>query len=109
VNKVGVEITNQVDIIGINKESGICTLTIVDSLEWSDENDHLLLLQEKINTYLSFIESSEVYSSYSPAKDKDFEINIRFQNSIPGSCERFLQQASQIVSDAGFALTYSIG
>jgi hypothetical protein len=106
---VGVEKTNQVDIIGINKETGICTLTIVDSLEWSDEDEHLLLLQEKINTYLSFIESGEIYSTYSPSIDKNFEISIRFKNSYPENCERFLIQASQIISDAGFVLNYSIG
>jgi hypothetical protein len=42
---MGVENTNQVDIIGINKETGICTQTIVDSLEWTDEYEHLVIIQ----------------------------------------------------------------
>lgn len=105
---MGVENTNQVDIIRVNNKTGICTLTIVDSLEWNDENEHLLLLQEKINTYLSFIESGEIYTTYAPSKGKKFEINIRFKNSITEKCVLFLEQASQIVSDAGFVLNHSI-
>jgi hypothetical protein len=108
VNSVGVENTKQVDIIGISKETGICTLTIVDSLEWCDENEHLLLLQEKINRYLSFIESGEIYTTYITSKGKDFEIIIRFKNSVPERWKSFLEQASQIVSDAGFVLNFSI-
>jgi hypothetical protein len=109
---MGVENTNQVDIIGINKETGICTLTIVDSLEWTDEYEHLVILQEKLNTYLSFKESGEIYKTYTPSEGKegkDFEINIRFMNPISPDCEHFLQHASKIVSDAGFTLTYSVG
>jgi hypothetical protein len=106
---MGVENTNQVDIIGINKETGICTLTIVDSLDWTDKYEHLVILQEKINTYLSFIESGEIYKSYTPSEGKDFEINIRFMNPISPDCEHFLQHASQIISNAGFTLIYSEG
>jgi hypothetical protein len=108
VNNVGVENTNQVDIIGINKKTGICTLTIVDSLDWNNEYEHLLLLQEKINTYLRFIESGEILTSYPPSKGKDFEINIHFKNPIRANCEKFLQYASQLVFDAGYMLTYLI-
>ena len=76
VNIMGVQNTNEVDIIGINKETGICTLTIIDSLDWRNEEEHLLLLQEKINVYLSFIESGEIYTTYTPSKGRKFEIKI---------------------------------
>lgn len=104
---MGVE--NTVDFIGIKNESSICTHTIVDSLEWNNEYEHLLLLQEKINSYLSFIEFGEIYITYLPSKDKVFELNIRFKNPITKNCEQFIQHASHIVSDAGFVLFYSIG
>lgn len=109
MNIMGVQNTNEVDIIGINKETGICTLTIIDSLDWRNEEEHLLLLQGKINVYLSFIESGEIYTTYTPSKGKKFEIKICFKESIPDSCILFLQQASKIIADAGFFLTYSVG
>ena len=44
-----------VDWLGIEKGTGNVVLTVVDDLDWSDENGHLLALQEKLNTYLAFI------------------------------------------------------
>lgn len=99
---------NNIDVIAINIESGKCILSIIDSLEWKDENEHLLLLQEKINVYLSFIESGEIYDSYPPSKNREFEINIIFKENIPITCEKFLFYTSKIISDAGFALTHLV-
>lgn len=47
---MSIEDQDSVDVIGVN-ESGIVVLTISDHLKWDD--DHLYLLQEKINTYLA--------------------------------------------------------
>lgn len=48
---------NMVDIIGVDPSKGIATLVITDHLEWtSPVGEHLLLLQEKINCYLRFLE-----------------------------------------------------
>ena len=35
-------------------------LTITDHLEWDIENEHLLILQDKINAYLGAIEDGEL-------------------------------------------------
>lgn len=42
-------------------------------------------------------------------KEKKFEIKIYFKESILDSCILFLQQASQIIADTGFFLTYPVG
>lgn len=53
--------TGVVDWLGIEKVTGHVSLSVVDDLDWSDEQNHLLLLQEELNTYLAFIESGEVF------------------------------------------------
>ncbi len=46
-----------VDIVGVDPDKGIARLVITDHLEWTDPlGEHLLLLQEKINGYLRFLE-----------------------------------------------------
>jgi hypothetical protein len=100
---------NEVDAIGIDKETGFVTLAIFDSLNWEDEESHLMLLQEKLNVYLSFIESGEIYSVYEKAKGREIEISIHFKHDIPYRCKEFLDKASIIISDAGFHLKYKIG
>lgn len=73
---MSVENTQIIDLIGIDNSSDECVLTISDHLEWSLENNHILLLQEKINTYLSFIESGEILDSYPQAKNKAIRIEL---------------------------------
>ncbi|MGO8134287.1 DUF6572 domain-containing protein, partial [Rhizobium ruizarguesonis] len=52
--------TNVIDAIGVDKATGELVLTITDHLEWKgSDSEHLLLLQEKLNTYLGFVESGE--------------------------------------------------
>lgn len=106
---MAVQNTSEVDAIGIDNITGNVTLAIFDSLDWGDEDEHLLLLQEKLNVYLSFIESGEVYSVYEQANGRNFKIKIHFKNNIPQSCKEFLNTVTEIISEAGFYLTYKIG
>ena len=54
--RLSIEQTDVVDFMGIDKLTGEIVLTISDHLEWNDaDEEHLWLLQEKINAYLRFI------------------------------------------------------
>ncbi|WP_407700513.1 DUF6572 domain-containing protein [Steroidobacter gossypii] len=52
--------TGVIDWLGIDNTGHVC-LAVVDDLDWSDEHDHLLILQETLNTHLAFIESGEFF------------------------------------------------
>lgn len=62
---MSIEDQGSVDAIGIDQE-GVVVRTLSDHLEWDD--GHLFLLQEKINTYLAFLESGEVFETYPDSK-----------------------------------------
>ena len=59
---MAVDQTRVVDTVGLETETGAVILTIYDHLDWSDTLAHQTVLQEKINTYLLFIESGEIYT-----------------------------------------------
>src|SRR5215470_6540144 len=71
--------TDVVDFAGICRESGDVILIICDHLPWTQNDDplyppemldpkeHMLLLQEKLNAYVGFIESGEIYEKYPKA------------------------------------------
>lgn len=63
-----IEQLDKVDVIANDNEKVI--LVISDHLEWDDQNEKLLLLQDKLNLYLSFIESGEIFEQYPIAKGK---------------------------------------
>jgi hypothetical protein len=65
---VTVEQLDVVDFAAIDPKTDEVLLVITDHLEWTGEDqpdkEHMLILQEKINRYLAFIESGEIYESY---------------------------------------------
>jgi hypothetical protein len=98
----------KIDLLGVDKASGVVRLTISDHLDWSDELDHLSTLQAKINSYLLFLESGEIYEKYPKAIGRSIDIAVvmKYAPSDPG--HRFLEQARKVVNDAGFGFTYTV-
>ena len=99
--------TRVIDLLGVDKTTGNCTLTITDHLEWSDQ-EHLLVLQEKINTYLVFIESGEILEQYPEAKKNPIRINVVMLHEPTEEATNFLKQASIVISGAGFSFTWEV-
>lgn len=100
-----IEQVEEVDFIGIDENENI-VLTISDHLEWDVGNEHLYLLQQKINSYLSFIESGEVYTSYKNSEGKKFIIHIAFKFSPNEAAIDFLSKVETAVNRAGFGFSW---
>ncbi|WP_086357506.1 DUF6572 domain-containing protein [Gilliamella apis] len=106
---MSIEDTNKIDMIGkLKNNESVISLGITDHLSWNDEiNNHLFLLQEKINSYLRFIESGEIYESFPAAKGKiNFLIEIFFQYKIPQECINFLDKVNELLSSTNIRLKY---
>ena len=83
--------TNVIDIMAQSKENSMeLKLVITDHLDWEEEQQHLLMLQEKINTYLGFIEAKEYMDTYRGLTFESFLIDIRFKYIFNDSCHHFL-------------------
>lgn len=102
---MSVEEKNKIDIITSNKE-GILVLTISDHLEWDDKNEHLLILQDKINSYLDFIESGQIAESYPDKVDKKIMIQIVFKYLPNKIAEEFLAIVENFISEKGHAFHF---
>ena len=104
-----IEQTNIIDVTGISKEGEI-VLTISDHLEWSDcdSSDHLNMLQDKINTYLSFIESGQIEEEYPNGMERKIVIEVLGKYDLNSEAQAFYAKASPIVRDAGFDLQFSL-
>lgn len=82
--------TDKIDGMGKGKENGELILLITDHLDWENEQDHLVILQNKINSYLGFIESKQYVDIYPNDVFEYCVIEIHFQNSITENCLKFL-------------------
>ncbi len=72
-----------VDLIGIDINTGVCKMTISDHLDWIDSQNHLLNLQDKINSYIDFKESGQIFKDYPSSKNKPITIEIVGKYPIP--------------------------
>ncbi|WP_086004923.1 DUF6572 domain-containing protein [Ralstonia solanacearum] len=102
--------SNVVDMIGIPSDDlSLVVMGISDHLAWGgNSEEHLLLLQEKINCYLRFIESGEIYNSFPSAEGKVpvIEVIAKFEMT-DGRAKDFLFAAKSVLADSGIELRYS--
>ncbi len=94
-----------IDAISINPQ-GVVVLTISDHLEWNDDNEHLIILQDKINVYLEVIESGEIYDIYPDAQDRIFQIEVAFKYSLNDIAIDFLSKVKDILLQLGYNFKY---
>ena len=103
---MSVEQRRVVDAVGISKQDGQVILTIADHLPWTPDNEHLLILQDKINDYVAFVESGEIYDSYPQARGRKIEIQVVCQYPPSGEGVRFLELARETVRKAGLHFSF---
>src|ERR1051326_4943478 len=104
---MAVDQPNVVDIIGKNKDGEI-VLTISDHLGWDDCQAHLQVLQEKINTYLTFVETGELYQKYPEARGLPVVIEVMFHYPLLSIAHAFLASAKRDLGEAGVAFRYQM-
>lgn len=102
-----VEQTELIDGVSLDQTGTGCTLAIIDDLVWDEL--HLQLLQAKLNTYLRYIESGEIFVQYPALQELaeqglDFAIELRCIYAPGSHAELFLESAGNIIRDAGYIL-----
>lgn len=81
---------DKIDAMGISKDGNGLILMLADHLEWDDEAIHLLMLQDKINAYLGYIESNQFQDIYQNAKFEYYVIEVHFKFKITNNCIKFI-------------------
>lgn len=92
---MSIEEINKVDFINTsNEDDELVLLGITDHLSWGEGvNEHLLLLQDKVNTYLKFIISGQMIESFPAACGKSkFCIQVFFNFLPPKEVDGFLSK-----------------
>lgn len=84
-------------------------LAITDHLEWGnavEQGEHLLMLQEKINLYIAFVESGEMHTKIPAALDKQPIIRVFGLHELPEQGERFVNQVTQALEAVGIGFEF---
>ena len=104
---MSIEQLGVIDAVGVEDSSGNVVLTISDHLEWGN-NNHLLMLQEKLNTYLSFVESGEIMDTLTDAEGRNILINVVCKYPPDENGIDFLDKITHIVEGAGMSFQYQL-
>lgn len=97
-----------IDILGTESTTGQVVLTISDHLDWSDTIAHQLLLQDKMNRYLSFAESGEILEHAPHARNKPVVIRVIGKYEPDDEGRRFFDRVRLILEEAGFEFRFQL-
>lgn len=94
---------HKVDIVATRPESAIVRLVIADHLDWGDVEGHSQLLQDKINTYLEFVESGQLSGMTHPPipPSPDVRITLAMQHEPPVAAREFLSRVEEFLKGVG--------
>ena len=102
---MSVEQTDVIDVVSKDKD-GTIVLSISDHLDWRNSKEHLQILQDKINTYLNFVDSGEIFEKYPDAKGHPVQIDIRFHYQPSMEAHAFLAKVKPIVENSGYSFHF---
>jgi len=106
---MSIEQIGEIDAIGINNLTGNVVLTIIDHFEWiNNDSEHLNLLQEKLNSYLKFVESGEIFEAYPNAKNRVITIEVVYKYQPVEKAFIFYNQVESIIENAGIKFSHRL-
>ena len=104
---MSIEQSDKIDFISITK-SGKVQLTISDHLEWNNEEMHLLILQKKINAYLDFIQSEQIFEDYPNAKNRELKISVSMKYEPTENSLQTLENFKNFISEQGIEFDWNL-
>jgi hypothetical protein len=106
---MSVDQAEKIDFYGIDKATDDLWLTISDHLPWDkDEGEHLVILQDKLNAYLRFIESGEIFGKVPDARGRKIGITLVGKFPLSEKARLFFEQSQVAIKDAGFHLQFNL-
>ena len=96
-----------IDGAALTDDKGILLL-LTDHLDWSDEYQHLMMLQDKINAYITFLEEKQYEEIYKEAEIIYGIIEIHFLYNLTDNAKKFLQVAQNQIAELGIKIQYCV-
>lgn len=96
----------KIDFIGRDTDGHSVILTISDHLDWSDKQEHLAMLQSKLNAYLDFVVSGNIYKSYPVALGLNVKFEVVGKYPLPEEATEFFSRATAFFLEHGYGLSF---
>jgi hypothetical protein len=107
---MSIDQTDVVDSVGVDIAKNEAQLIISDHLEWNSsekqDKEHMYLLQEKVNAYLRFIESGEIYEAYPKSRNRVLVIRLIGKYEMSEAATIFFRRIEDVLSRSGHKITF---
>lgn len=100
--------TDKIDFASLDGASEDFMLTISDHLDWNKPEEHLLALQSKLNTYIDFVESGEIYSQWPLAVGRVVKFRVIGKYPLSDAAREFYFAAEKAITNLGLSLTFEL-
>ncbi len=94
-SNTGVHNPDVIDLVSCNSTSDEWTLIMIETREWDTKLEHLVQLQSKINSYLSFVLDGQLETDYPESSGK----LVKFQLNCPPIFDEQVKKFIQITKD----------
>ena len=102
-----VEDNDKIDRLAFVHKNGDVLLVVSDHLDWHEnEGEHLRALQGKLNTYLEFVESGQLYAKYPRAIGKRVIFYVVAKFPLSDEASKFYRLAGKAIQDYGYSLRF---
>jgi hypothetical protein len=82
-------------------------LVVSGHLPWNEqEGEHFLILQDKLNAYLTVIETGELYAELPKAVGRKIFIEVMGEFPLSEEAKKFYQLAGKAIEDLGYSLRF---
>ena len=99
---------NKVDGLAVTDDSKGLILLLADHLEWTEEYEHLILLQNKINAYITFWENKQYKQVNKKLRPEYCIVEWHALYEPTEKALAFLEQVNKQTSDILFQVQYSV-
>lgn len=99
---------NKIDLVNTDEARNVVTLSILDHLKWTHEKEHLILLEEKINLYVDFYTSRNIYKSYPESLGMPLEIKVFFKYKPSFLGFEFIRLAAYELREYNVSLIFEV-
>lgn len=95
---------NKLDGIALSEDNKVLKLFLSDHLDWEKEYEHLIALQNKINSYIEFCEDKQYTDIYPDSQVERIVFEIHFQYNPTAKAEQFLKQVQAQLDEIGIMI-----
>ncbi|MCR5228343.1 MAG: hypothetical protein K6E27_14175 [Eubacterium sp.] len=101
-------IDNTAVIDAVAYEESKLILQLYDHLEFTEdiEKDHMFMLQEKLNSYIWYVDTKQYEETYADVNFDLFEIQIKFKYQPSDFCIEYLNHANNKLQALNIKIVY---